>query len=117
MQEEPEGKQTDFKIELVFFLTETYNNNFNTLCKEIKSTFFSPFDLNKIEVFSTNHERILIGKVYHNCKGKSPLTRSKSALFTTEINGKLYSRELKGTFKVFSDVHCVAKVRELVNYY
>ena len=111
------AQKDDLKIELVFFLTETYEKNFNGLCKEIKSSFFSPFDLNKIEIFTSNHQRILIGRVYHHCKGKSPLSHSKSPLFTTEINGKLYSRELKGIFKVFSDIQCVTKLKELLNYY
>jgi trehalose/maltose hydrolase-like predicted phosphorylase len=88
------AKNDDLKIELVFFLSETYEKNYSSLCKEIKSSFVSPFDLNKIEIFSSNHQRILIGRVYHHCKGKSPLSHSKSPLFTTEIDGKLYSREL-----------------------
>ena len=49
------AKNEDLKIELVFFLSETYEKNCKTLCKEIKSSFFSPFDLNKIEIFSSNH--------------------------------------------------------------
>ena len=116
MQEEIAEKD-DLKIELVFFLTETFERNISSLCKEIKSSFFSPFDLKKIEIFSTNHQRILIGRVYHQCKGKSPLSNSKSALFTTEIDGKLYSRDLKGFFKVFGDIQCVTKLKELLNYY
>ena len=111
------AEKDDLKIELVFFLTETFERNISSLCKEIKSSFLSPFDLKKIEIFSTNHQRILIGRVYHHCKGKSPLANSKSALFTTEIDGKLYSRDLKGFFKVFGDIQCVTKLKELLNYY
>ena len=109
--------KNDLKIELVFFLAETYDKNCTTLCQEIKNSFFSPFDLDKIEIFSTNHQRILIGRVYHHCKDKSPLSKSRSTLFTTEIDGKLYSRELKGIFKVFSDIQCMTKLNELLNYY
>lgn len=115
--QEEHAQKDDLNIELVFFLAETFERNFSSLCKEIKNSFFSPFDLSKIEIFSTNHQRILIGRVHHQCKGKSPLAHSKSALFTTEIDGKLYSRELKGFFKVFSDIQCVTKLKELLNYY
>jgi hypothetical protein len=35
VQEEPADKTTEIKIELVFFLTETFDHNFQGLCKEI----------------------------------------------------------------------------------
>ena len=104
------------KTQLVFFLCETYEQNFYGLCRDIKNSFFSPFDLEKIEVFTSNHQRILIGKVHHHGSAEC-LGKSKSALFASEIGDQLYSRELKGKFKVFADIQCLQKMRELINYY
>ncbi len=89
---------------LIFFLTETFEHNFDALCREVKKCFISPFDLKKIEVYVSNHQRIMIARIYHNIKNLTSLKNSKSSLFTTEFGGELYSRSLKGTFKVFSDI-------------
>ena len=72
--------------------------------------------LEKIEVFTSNHQRILIGKVHHHGSAEC-LGKSKSALFASEIGEQLYSKELKGKFKVFADIQCLQKMRDLINYY
>jgi len=101
---------------LVFFLSETYEHHFDALTRDIKKCFFSPFDLKKLEIFTTNHQRMMMARVFHVAQNFTGLSNSKSTLFTTFIGGDLYSRQLKGTFKVFSDICQVAKVKELINY-
>ncbi len=57
-----------------------------------------------------------MARIYHVKTEENCLAKSKSPLFTTFLGGELYSRSLKGTFKVFTDITQVAKVKELVNY-
>jgi hypothetical protein len=102
---------------LVFFLKETYQRHLESLLKDIKKCFVSPFDLVKIELYESNHERIMIGRVYHSLKTNfAGLKTSRSILFSTEFGSLLYSRELKGSFKVYSDIHFTQKIKELINY-
>jgi hypothetical protein len=105
-----------YETSLVFFLTETFQQHFDALTKDLKKTFFSPFDLKKIDVFTTNHQRLMMARIYHTLKDFTGLAKSKSPLFTTELGGELYSRSLKGTFKVFADICQVSKVKEFINY-
>jgi len=105
-----------YETSLVFFLTETFHEHFDSLTKDLKKSFVSPSDLKKIEIFTTNHQRLMMARVYHTLKDFTGLAKSKSTLFTTELGGELYSRSLKGTFKVFADICHDSKVKELLNY-
>lgn len=104
------------EISVIFFLRETFEFHFESLMRDIKKSFVSPFHLLKIEIFNSNHQRMMIGRVHHTVKDQSAFTKSRSALFSTEFGAELYSKTLKGTFKVFNDLVCLTKVKELINY-
>lgn len=101
---------------LIFFLTETYEHHFESLLKDIKKCFFSPFDLKKIEVYSSNYENLMVGKVFYSYKHSNSLQKSKSSLFTCEYGKELFSKRLKGNLKTFSDLTPCTKVKELISY-
>jgi hypothetical protein len=105
-----------YETSLVFFLRETFEEHFDAFAKDLKKSFFSPLDLKKIEIFTTNHQRLMMARVSHTLKDFTGLAKSKSPHFTTDLGGELYSRSLKGTFRVFADICQVSKVKELINY-
>jgi hypothetical protein len=98
-----------------FFLRETYESELELLGKEV-SRFFKAHELAKIEIFTSNHHCIMIGLVHHCASQANILSKHPSSLFKTEFGALLYSKKLKGNFKVFFDIQRVAKVKELVNY-
>lgn len=101
---------------LIFFLRETFEQSLDHLLKELKKAFFFSKDLRKVEMFNTNHLHLMIGKVYTSAGITHGLLKAKSCLFTTDFGSLLYSRQLKGTFKVYDDLMTLQKVKEFVSY-
>lgn len=105
------------RVSVIFFLKETFENDFDFLTRDIKRCFFeNPFDLKKIEIFTSNHHHVMIGRVHHK-SDDSIMRKIVSSLFKTEFGASLYSKTLKGTFKVFSDLQTLHKVKDLINYF
>ncbi|TNV82766.1 hypothetical protein FGO68_gene16305 [Halteria grandinella] len=109
-------EQDDSEITLIFFLRETLEFQFEHLLKEVKKCFFFTKDLRRLEVYNTNHMHLIIGKVYSAPGITHGILKAKSSLFTTEFGSLLFSKQLKGTFKVYDDLMTLNKIKDLITY-